>query len=172
MVAKKTTAKKTTAAKPAAKKAPVRKTTAAKRTTAAKKTTARKTTAAKPAAKKAPAKKVAAKKAPVKKAPAKKAPAKKAPSKGYRPSEWDTIVIDTLNKRKKVSVFADFMDAAKASGTKLSDQDLYRRINQSLHKLANKRGDLIKVPKKGRGFAYGLPEWKSGRGVGKQYKAD
>ncbi len=37
---------------------------------------------------------------------------------------------------------------------------LESRINQSLHKLANKRKQLTKVPQKGRGFGYSLPEWK------------
>jgi hypothetical protein len=78
--------------------------------------------------------------------------------------------METLNSRKKVSVFADFMEYAKSKGTNLSDQDLYRRINQSLHKLANKRGDIIKVPRKGRGYGYALPAWKSGRGIAKQYR--
>ncbi len=111
-----------------------------------------------PAKAKAAAPKAAAKK-PAAKKPAAKKPA--AAKKGYRLSDWDNLVMKTLNDRKKVSVFSDFMATAKAGGSKLSDQDIYRRINQSLHKLANKRKDLVKVPQKGRGFGYALPGWKS-----------
>ena len=105
----------------------------------------------------AKAKAAAPKKAPAKVAAKKPAAAAK---KGYRLSEWDNLVMKTLNDRKKVSVFADFMATAKAGGSKLSDQDIYRRINQSLHKLANKRKELVKVPQKGRGFGYALTGWK------------
>jgi cell division septum initiation protein DivIVA len=139
-------------------------TTTAKKTTAKRGRPAKKTTTAAkstPAAKKTTAKKATAKKA---------APKKAASAKGYRLSEWDNVVMNTLNDRKKVSVFSDFMEYAKANGSKLSDQDLYRRINQSLHKLANKRGDLIKVPRKGRGYGYALPAWKSGRGIAKEFQ--
>ena len=112
----------------------------------------------------AKAKAAAPKAAPKKKvspAKAKAAVSKTASAKtGYRLSEWDNLVMKTLNDRKKVSVFSDFMATAKAGGSKLSDQDIYRRINQSLHKLANKRKELVKVPQKGRGFGYALPGWK------------
>ncbi|MDX1476948.1 MAG: hypothetical protein R3301_04550 [Saprospiraceae bacterium] len=109
-----------------------------------------------------------------------KAKATKAKSKapkrtgGYRLSEWDNLVLETLAKRQKIAVFSDFLEAAvesqKGKKDKLSEQDLYRRINQSLHKLANKREMLVKVSHSGRGYAYGLAEWKRGRGVQSKYK--
>lgn len=98
----------------------------------------------------------------------------KSSAKGYRLSEWDNHILDTLEKQQKVLVFSDFLEAAKGkqgSGKgKLSEKEIYRRINQSLHKLANKREAIIKVSHPGRGYAYGLPAWRSGRGVKKQYR--
>ena len=69
-----------------------------------------------------------------------------------------------------MSVFSDFMDKAQGMKTGLNEKALYARINQSLHKLANKRNELVKVPQKGRGFGYALPEWKSGRGIKAEFK--
>jgi len=121
--------------------------------------------AAKKATKKAakrgrPAKKTAkkaTKKATKRGRPAKKAAAKKSTGGGYRLNVWDEVVMQTLGS-KNVGVFADFLKAAKArrEGKGMSDTALYARINQSLHKLANKRGVLKKVKHEGRGFGYSL----------------
>lgn len=89
--------------------------------------------------------------------PAKKAAGKRGrPAKsGYRLNAWDDIVLKTLGS-KKVGVFADFFGAAKKNSASkgLTQKDLYARINQSLHKLANKRGAIKKVEHEGRGFGY------------------
>ena len=130
---------------------------------------AKKTTAAKSTAKKTTATKAAPKKAAAPKSTARK-------SGGYRLNEWDELVLATLNDRNKVSVFSDFHEKAtakaKSEGRSVDEKTLYSRINQSLHKLANKRGTLVKVPHEGRGYAYGLSEWKSpsGKGVQKKYQ--
>ncbi len=84
-------------------------------------------------------------------------PAKKATG-GYRLNVWDDIVLKVVQGGKKVGVFSDFLSAAKKTPASkgLSQKDLYARINQSLHKLANKRGVLKKVDHEGRGFGYQL----------------
>lgn len=95
--------------------------------------------------------------------PAKKAagrrgrPAGKAKG-GYRLNVWDEIVLKTLKSKKKPGVFSDFFSAAKKNSASkgLTQKDLYARINQSLHKLANKRKALKKVEHEGRGFGYQL----------------
>ena len=114
-----------------------------------------------------PAKKAAGKRGrPVKKAAGKRGgPAKKVAGKrgrpakkagGYRLNVWDEIVLKTLRGKKKAGVFSDFFGAAKRTSAArgLSQKDLYARINQSLHKLANKRGAIKKVEHEGRGFGY------------------
>jgi len=160
-------------AKPKGKAGRPAKKAAKKRGRPAKKATKKRGRPAKKATKKAvkktskkrgrPAKKAAVKRGrPAKKAaakrgrPAKKAGAKKAKSKGYRLNVWDELILKTLSGTKKVGVFSDFLSAAKKiSGSRgLSQKDLYARINQSLHKLANKRGVLKKVQHEGRGFGY------------------
>jgi hypothetical protein len=164
--ATKKTAKK--AAKKTAKKAAKRgrpaKKTAKKAAKKATKKTAKKAT--KKAAKRGrPAKKAAAKKTtkkaakrgrPAKKAAPRKAAAKKS-SGGYRLNVWDEIVLKNLGSKSE-GVFADFFKAAKktSAGRKMTDKALYARINQSLHKLANKRGAIKKVKHEGRGFGYKL----------------
>jgi hypothetical protein len=164
--ATKKTAKK--AAKKTAKKAAKRgrpaKKTAKKAAKKATKKTAKKAT--KKAAKRGrPAKKAAAKKTtkkaakrgrPAKKAAPRKAAAKKS-SGGYRLNVWDEIVLKKLGSKSE-GVFADFFKAAKktSAGRKMTDKALYARINQSLHKLANKRGAIKKVKHEGRGFGYTL----------------
>lgn len=77
---------------------------------------------------------------------------------GYRLNVWDEIVLQTLKGRKRPGIFSDFYKAAKKNPASkgLSEKDLYARINQSLHKLANKRQMLRKVEHEGRGFGYSL----------------
>ena len=170
---RKRTAAKSTAAKTTATKSTAKKTT---RRSAAKKATT-KAAAAKPKRRGRPAKK-ATTGATTKTAPKKTRTASRSTGKkgGYRLNEWDELVLATLNDRQKVSVFSDFHEKAtakaKSEGRSVDDKTLYSRINQSLHKLANKRDVLVKVPHKGRGYAYGLKEWKSpsGKGVQKKYQ--
>jgi hypothetical protein len=159
-------------AKPAARKsaAPSKaKTTAAKaKTTAAK----AKTTAAKTKATATKAKPVAAKRATAtrKTASARKsaagaptsAPVKatKADKGGYRLSDWDQVLIDAVNKArqplKKTELDALFQGHDLAKKAKMDDEAVYTKVSRVLHKLANKRGILKKVPTEGKGFAYTL----------------
>jgi len=146
------------AKKAAGKRGRPAKKTAGKRGRPAKKTAGKRGRPAKKAAGKRgrPVKKAAGKRGgPAKKVAGKRGrPAKKAG--GYRLNVWDEIVLKTLRGKKKAGVFSDFFGAAKRTSAArgLSQKDLYARINQSLHKLANKRGAIKKVEHEGRGFGY------------------
>lgn len=111
------------------------------------------------AAKAAPVKKTA------KKAVAPKATAKAAESKnkGYRLSNWDNFIMDSIREANRLMVNSELMDLAKAKikkeKTSMSDMMLHGKLNRSIHKLANKRAMLIKTEYPGKGNAYGLPEW-------------
>ena len=84
-------------------------------------------------------------------------------AKGYRLSEWDLFIMNSIRDAKKPMVNADIMDMAKAKNKKdkvtMSDIDLRGKLNRSIHKLANKRRDLVKTNYPGKGYAYGLAEW-------------
>lgn len=102
----------------------------------------------------------------------KTAPAEK-PAKGeiikteggraWRMSVWDQFVMDALRETQKAMINQDLLEMAKIKmtkgGKKLSDLDIKIKLNQSLHKLANKKHVIEKVSYAGRGFAYVLPEW-------------
>ncbi len=83
--------------------------------------------------------------------------------KGYRLSDWDLLIINALKSEKKVLINSDLFEAGRRKvekdGVKMSDQDIKGKLNRSLHKLANKRGALKKIPHTGRGFAYALSTW-------------
>jgi len=119
-----------------------------------------------------PPKKASAKKASAKKEVAPKPasqPAKTEKSTSRKPmqrkrklSKWDEFVITAIKKAKRPLISADILKASEkenAKTEKMSDIQLKRKLNQVLHKLANKRGDLEKIPYEGKGFSYALPEW-------------
>lgn len=88
--------------------------------------------------------------------------------KGYRLSDWDLFILNTLKKSGKVLVNSELMDKALARVKKekldMDEMSLRGKLNRSIHKLSNKRGDLVKVDYPGKGFAYGLPEWADENG--------
>ena len=88
--------------------------------------------------------------------------------KGYRLSEWDIFIINSIKDANRVLVNAEIMDKAKAKNKKekvtMDDLTLHGKLNRSIHKLANKRRDLIKVDFPGKGYAYGLAEWADEKG--------
>jgi hypothetical protein len=98
--------------------------------------------------------------------PAARAPIGPKPMKRKRKlSEWDEFVLDTLKKSNTALISSELLDKAekknkrKSGSDKLTDIQLKRKLNQVLHKLANKRGAIVKTQYEGKGFAYGLPEW-------------
>lgn len=87
---------------------------------------------------------------------------------GYRLSDWDTMIVDGITTAGKALIKSELLDLAaqKNSAEKLGldEQALNVKISQSLHKLANRRDDLVKVSFPGRGFAYALSSWKTSKG--------
>ncbi len=82
---------------------------------------------------------------------------------GYRLSEWDYFVLDSLKEARMTLVNSDFFKLAakkiKIEGIEISRSQLHGKINRSIHKLTHKRGILIKVQFSGKGFAYALSNW-------------
>lgn len=89
--------------------------------------------------------------------------------KGYRLSDWDLFIINTIKKSGRVMVNFELMEKAlarvKREKMDLDEMALRGKLNRSIHKLTNRRGDLVKVEDyPGKGFAYGLPEWRDENG--------
>lgn len=89
--------------------------------------------------------------------------------KGYRLSDWDLFIINTIRKSGRVMITSQLMDKAlsrvKKEKLDLDEVSLRGKLNRSIHKLTNRRGDLVKVEEyPGKGFAYGVPEWKDDNG--------
>ena len=96
---------------------------------------------------------------------------------GYRLSDWDKFIIENLQHAQHVLINSQLMDLAKdrvdSENLGLSDVQLRGKLNRSIHKLSNKRGELVKVDYPGKGFAYGLSEWADSKGEVKQkYRKD
>jgi hypothetical protein len=104
-------------------------------------------------------------------------PNKKAQSKvksktsekiGYKLSDWDNYVIQSIEKGGKVLITSEIIDQVKsklnASGKSSSDAEIKNKVTRSLQKLVNRRGDLAKVSFQGKGFAYALPKWVVAKG--------
>ncbi len=135
--------------------------------------------AKKPAASRSQTKKVVAEDAPAAKvsAPAKSTRKSKPTTKrkvdgrknrkitgGYRLSEWDSFLLDTLKDQNRALINSEILDYAEAYNkskgkAKLTNEILRRKIAASMHKLANKRGEIVKTTYSGKGYAYALPEW-------------
>lgn len=95
----------------------------------------------------------------------KKSTPKQEKGKGYRLSEWDLFVMNSLDKESKALITGDFVELAKADDSiKLGPTDIKIKLNRSLHKLANKKGLLVKVEYDGRGYAYAKQEWLNSKG--------
>lgn len=88
-------------------------------------------------------------------------------------SEWDKLIINNLKEREEVlinqEILEDIREDLKKKNMYQSEEKAKAKLNQCLVKLANRRGDLVKVRFKGRGFAYALPEWMAGNKLKEQY---
>jgi hypothetical protein len=111
---------------------------------------------------KATRKKTAKKKAPKRR--------KKRVTSGYRLSEWDQFLIDTIKENNLPMSTAELQEAATRMVTEkrleMTEEDIKGKIARSLQKLANRRKDLGKAPGRGKGYVYGLSDWffaRSGR---------
>ncbi|MEM1322916.1 MAG: hypothetical protein AAGG75_21810 [Bacteroidota bacterium] len=89
-------------------------------------------------------------------------------TKGYRLSLWDHFVIDSITDAGKVLINSELLEMAsdknKAEKLGLDEETIRGKLVRSIHKLANKRGEIVKAPFPGKGHAYGLKDWftKSG----------
>jgi hypothetical protein len=86
-----------------------------------------------------------------------------AENKGYKLSDWDIFVIQSIDQSGKVLITSEIIDIVKkkmiSAGKKTNDKEIKNKVTRSLQKLVNRRGDLSKVQFKGKGFAYALPKW-------------
>lgn len=82
---------------------------------------------------------------------------------GYRLSDWDYFILDSLKEAGMSLVNSEFFKLAakriKQENIDVSRSQLHGKINRSIHKLTHKRGILVKVPFSGKGFAYALSSW-------------
>ncbi len=126
--------------------------------------------------KKATAKAKATPKKPTKKAPAKKKKGTRARSAtGYRPSEYDLLVMESLDEKGQILIASEMQDYIKdkfeKEGRNTDEEEIKVMVTRSLQKLANRREDLKKVKYEGRGFAYAQPKWVTAQGdVKKKYQ--
>ena len=86
---------------------------------------------------------------------------KKQSKKGYKLSNWDEWVISGISQKGKPQITQEIVDSVKAmtqeTGVTTTDEEIRNKVIRSLQKLANRRGDLVKVPYKGKGYAYAIP---------------
>lgn len=79
---------------------------------------------------------------------------------GYRLSDWDQALLDMLTAAnapmRKSDLDAKFKGHKLAKAEKMNEEAVYTKVSRVLHKLANKRGIVKKVPSEGKGFAYAL----------------
>lgn len=99
------------------------------------------------------------------------APVVHAEKKGYKLSDWDNLVLESITSAGKALLTAEILDYVDKNLSKYNlpqDHTLAKnKVTRSLQKLVNRRGDLAKAKYAGKGFKYALPAW-----VGKRGKLD
>lgn len=89
-------------------------------------------------------------------------------------SPWDEFIITTLQTKDKVLIMSEFLDIVQSEfdGAKgWTEAKIKSKLNAVFHKLANKKGNIIKISFEGRGFAYALPKWLNPAGeLKKKYR--
>lgn len=87
---------------------------------------------------------------------------------GYRLSTFDLYIIEALNQKGYVLInneLQSFIEGKLAEiGESLPSAEVMQRISRSLHKMTNRRNDVVQVHYAGRGHAYALPEWVDEKG--------
>ncbi len=82
--------------------------------------------------------------------------------------------MDGIKDAGKVLINQEILDnmvkGAKEKGIFKDIKDVKVKLNQHLVKLANRRGDLVKVRHKGRGHGYVLKAWMDGKKLRPEYK--
>ncbi|GJM36089.1 MAG: hypothetical protein DHS20C18_50900 [Saprospiraceae bacterium] len=89
-------------------------------------------------------------------------------------SDWDQLILDGIEATGKTMINADLIELmeSKKKKDKLNwdDVKLKAKLNSTLHKLANKKDLLVKVPYEGKGFGYALSKWATKKGdIPKKY---
>ncbi|NRB54219.1 MAG: hypothetical protein HRU41_41610 [Saprospiraceae bacterium] len=89
-------------------------------------------------------------------------------------SPWDEFIITTLQTKDKVLIMSEFLDIVQSEfdGAKgWTEAKIKSKLNAVFHKLANKKGNIVKISFEGRGFAYALPKWLNPAGeLKKKYR--
>ncbi len=89
-------------------------------------------------------------------------------------SPWDEFIITTLQTKDKVLIMSEFLDIVKADfegAQGWTEAKIKSKLNAVFHKLANKKGNIVKISFEGRGFAYALPKWLNPAGeLKKKYR--
>lgn len=87
---------------------------------------------------------------------------------GYKLSIWDQFILDTLSTKGITLINSEIYNLAKDyaqdNDIDISNVELRGKLSRSIHKLANKRGEIIKVEFPGKGYAYALQNWVDGNG--------
>ena len=89
-------------------------------------------------------------------------------------SPWDQFIMTTLQSKDKVLIMSEFLEIVKndfdgAQGW--TEAKIKSKLNAVFHKLANKKGSIVKISFEGRGFAYALPKWLNPAGeLKKKYR--
>lgn len=87
---------------------------------------------------------------------------------GYRLSTFDLYIIEALNQKGYVLInneLQSFIEGKLAEiGESVPGAEVMQRISRSLHKMTNRRNDVVQVHYAGRGHAYALPEWVDEKG--------
>ena len=82
----------------------------------------------------------------------------------------DQTIIGLIEKQGRAMISSELVTGLMEA-KKMKETEAKTMLNRTLHKLANRRSDLKKVPYAGRGFAYALPNWVNAQGKAKrQYK--
>jgi hypothetical protein len=93
-------------------------------------------------------------------------------SSGYRLSVWDEFILNALEGANKTLINSELYEQAKdyaaENKIEIANEKLRGKLSRSIHKLANKRKELVKVPYDGKGFAYALTNWVTAEGKLKQ----
>ena len=84
--------------------------------------------------------------------------------------------MSALKEKQHVLISKDLIELPKSKAekdnTKFDLDEVKNMLNRSLHKMTNKRNDLIKTKYDGKGFAYALPNWvnQTNKSLKKKYQ--
>ncbi len=104
----------------------------------------------------------------------KKGTGKKKITRNRKLSDWDEWILNGIESTGKTMINADLIELMEEKRKKdkldWDEVKLKAKLNSTLHKLANKKGLLVKVPYEGKGFGYALSKWATKKGdIPKKY---